>query len=282
MSDYKFHEPGEAPSKIANQHADAFVSGAFLGGGNTLDNVEAGLSQQMGSGHSKSTHSQTRAPQSSMCAQCSKPIVGQVFELQGKRLHLDCVPVLDQPCDECHRIILRPPYMTSPAGKHFHNECWEQRNKYRKSVERITTPMAKMTVEDPAAEEERRRIAAKLKEGKEECGACKKIISGMALQFDGRSYCATCLLCSKCKAPLLDRAFDSNRVCAQCQNLPSCAGCNGQLAAGAYVKATEGTVYHPECFNCELCSCNLRGKPFGMGYGNKGGKPRCGVCVNKK
>ena len=280
MSDDKFHEPGEAPSKVADSHANAFVSNSFLQQGNTLENVEAGLSQQVGSGRSQTSHSQTRAPQSSACAQCSKPIHGEVFELEGKRLHLDCVPVLDKPCDECHRIILRPPYMSSKE-QYFHNECWEQRNKYGRTVERITTPMAKMTVEDPKAEEERRRIAEKLSQGKEQCPKCRKTISGLAVQWNGESYCATCLLCSKCKSPLLDRAFDKDLVCAPCQQL-SCAACNAQLSAGAFVKAGEGLVYHPDCFQCELCSSKLRGKAFGFGFQNRGGNPRCGDCVNKK
>ena len=141
---FTFHEKGESASKVADSHANAFVSTAFLGEGNTLDNVEAGLSQQVGSGAHSSTRTQSVARE---CTQCRKKIVGvEAFEVEGKVYHGDCLPVLDKPCAECSKIILRPPYSSDGAGNYFHPDCAEQRRKYGRNIQTVKAPKMNMKV----------------------------------------------------------------------------------------------------------------------------------------
>ena len=282
MSNFKFHEPGESASKNADHAANAFLSDAFLAEGNTLDNVEAGLSQQVG-GSAKDTQQRGAgaggAKQS--CAGCGKHFLQEeVFELDGKRYHEECAMV-DKPCAECNRIILKPPFMRTPDGQFYHSLCWDAKKKYSSStIQTVVAPLAKMTVEDPAADEERRRLAAKINEGKEVCPACHKVVTGFSVRFEERSYHTVCLVCSKCRNALVDRSFvtvEGAPVCSQCHiGAAKCVGCLKPLGAGAFVTAGKHT-YHPDCFNCSMCKTNLRGKP----YGDVKGYPRCADCVRK-
>ena len=87
-----FNEPGKATA-VADKHANAFVSGMFLGEGNTHKNVEAGLKQGLPARSSGAT----QVSGGHSCDFCNKPFAGaEMFGFGDKRFHKECF-VLDKP-----------------------------------------------------------------------------------------------------------------------------------------------------------------------------------------
>ncbi len=156
-----------------------------------------------------------------------------------------------------------------------------------KTIESVVQPMQRLVVDKlaatsntAAANDERKRLAAKINEGKESCRGCNKVIKGASMDWHGFWH-VECLMCSRCRSTLVDRSFaegdDGQPVCAECRlGSAKCVACLKQLEAGAFVTAGKHT-YHPACFNCSLCHTNLRGQP----YADVNGRPRCGKCASK-
>lgn len=122
---------------------------------------------------SGSKTSSTSTSQGFSCDECRKPFDGQeMFQWGDKRIHKECVPILDKPCAECGKRILREAYVAE--GKSFlHQTC----AKKERRIETLVAPMAKMKVEKEHGqnEAERQRLASKINEGKVTCDMCKKV-----------------------------------------------------------------------------------------------------------
>ncbi len=275
-----FNDPDKA-TRAADKHANAFVSGMFLGEGNTHTNVEAGLKQ--GLPPARSSGPQVAGGYS--CDTCGKPFAGtEMFGFGDKRFHKECF-VLDKPCEECGKRILREEFVTADSKAFYHARCAPKGGSSSRAIESVVAPMARMTVEkrhDAEAEAERQRLAGKINEGKVFCPLCGKVIAGLCVTFQGTSYHTECMRCSgHCGALLADKVFsltDAGKpICADC-NLggAKCVGCLKPLTAGAFVTAGKHK-YHPDCFNCALCKANLRGKP----YADVKGQIRCANCLNR-
>lgn len=265
MSDFKFHDES-TPTKNADKHANAFLSGAFTNAadGKTLNAVEKGFAAQVGGGGGGKLQTFHQQP------------MQQQREQEGG--------VLEKRCEECGRMILSGPAMQS-GQSFFHKDCWER---HSKSVKTSVIAPPPSTVDRDSGrnrkeielENERKRLLAdKIGEGKIMCPACNKVIGGLSVQLEGRHYHTECLVCSQCRNPLVDRAVASvdPLVCSECHlGGAKCVGCLKPLTEGAYVKAGKHN-YHPNCFNCNVCKKNLRGQP----YAEVKGYPRCGQCVNR-
>ncbi len=88
--------------------------------------------------------------------------------------------MLDKPCCECNKRILREAFVVK-GKEYLHESCAKSDRK----IQSVVAPMAKMSIEKKASndEEERKRLAAKINEGKVPCALCFKVVSAMAVEF---------------------------------------------------------------------------------------------------
>ncbi len=292
---WTFNDPA-TPTRVADKVGNQYVSDRFLGEGNTHKNVEDGLRQ----GLPERADKVVRGGGGYSCDTCNKPFAGaEMFGFENKRFHKasrmgngwlcvlltiaqECF-VLDKPCGDCNKRILREEFVTADNNTFYHPKCAPKSG--ARSIESVVAPMAKMTMEkkpDAASEAERLRLAGKINEGKVSCPACHKVIGGMSVTFQGNSYHAECMRCSgHCGAMLADKVFsltdEGKPICADCHlGGAKCVGCLKPLTAGAFVTAGRHK-YHPDCFICKLCKTNLRGKP----YADVKGEVRCANCLNR-
>ena len=82
------------------------------------------------------------------------------------------------------------------------------------------------------------------------CSVCSETIEGTYYQLNDRIYCEQCS-----------------------QSKDSCSKCGSQID-GKAVKTT-GSVFHPQCFNCEVCDKSLNHKQFTLDSNNRVYCPEC-------
>jgi len=96
------------------------------------------------------------------------------------------------------------------------------------------------------------------------CSVCQDLISDGGLLISDQYYHLHCFTCTSCHQ-VLDGTYyttDQGFLCKQCylDTLAKCVHCH--LSIKDRIIRVKETQYHPDCFNCHLCACNLDGVPF--------------------
>ncbi|KJE92527.1 phospholipase C [Capsaspora owczarzaki ATCC 30864] len=111
------------------------------------------------------------------------------------------------------------------------------------------------------------------------CTKCNKAIDGDALDFQGKLYHPTCLVCAVCNTRLAGTIYakDDKLFCQSdyfktyCK---TCAKCHQYITSGGMLEAA-GEHYHSPCFSCEKCGVTFKdGDPFVV----ENGRPVCQAC----
>ncbi|XP_041483311.1 LIM and senescent cell antigen-like-containing domain protein 1 [Lytechinus variegatus] len=98
----------------------------------------------------------------------------------------------------------------------------------------------------------------------------------------GELWCEQCFVCAQCFRPFPDGVFfefDGRKYCEHDFNVlfaPCCGKCN-EFVIGRVIKALNNS-WHPQCFLCQLCNCELAD----TGFMKNRGRALCHPCHLKE
>jgi len=196
-------------------------------------------------------------------------------------------------CDHCSRELTDDG--CTAFGKVFHKECFRCHGCKKKLDGKFFS------------KDEKAFCGACYKAGQEQCCVCKTKITGDCVVNNNTYYHPHCMRCYVCDDPLrgsytffqnkpiCERDFkQAQTVCSVCsetiegtyyqlndriyceqcsQSKDNCSKCGSQID-GKAVKTT-GSVFHPQCFNCEVCDKSLNHKQFTLDSNNLVYCPEC-------
>lgn len=129
------------------------------------------------------------------------------------------------------------------------------------------------------------------------CDVCNKTLGNgqpIVELGDGSNYHQSCFVCAKCKKPFDKKSpyhvkvegqpyhtrcadVDKRAATTAIQNDKICAKCGKDITAGVRVVPDLGS-FHPKCFVCGNCNCELSGSYY---VHPKTKKPSCKPCIDK-
>ena len=205
------------------------------------------------------------------CSKCDANVSGKRFiEEFGDPICESCFSKTAIKCQKCKEPIGIGSKKTTHKGASWHQECFA----CKRCQEDLTSARFFVVKGDLFCEDCMEPIA--------QCHSCKQGIKPTVsyLRHKNQTWHAECFKCVVCQGWLVDGEFnelDDNLICHKCfisKVSKRCTICSKPVV----VKALQFSLstYHPECFNCSECSCNLATGTIKVK--EKLGKPVCIDC----
>jgi len=258
-----------------------------------LDDILSSLSSQMQDVKNLRPHER------GTCAQCGKPIVGDMVEAGGRKFHPEHMS-----CSSCYRPIGSGSYY-EPDGKIQCESCFKKTmSRCAKCNElihdRVVHAIGKtwhphhLACQVCNTNLEKRDFFVhdempycpddyNHKFGKS-CAKCDRKINDEVVTALHREYHVACFVCEHagCGTPLSGKPFydvEGQPYCERHHNTSTglvCAKCGQAIGGGKYAAALD-RKWHAECFTCAYCSRSLMGESFS----DNNGKYYCPECDAK-
>jgi hypothetical protein len=174
-------------------------------------------------------------PRCFVCAQCRKPLTGQMVTVQERYYHPGCLQ-----CKHCGQNLNGKQFVVNPSNKQVY--CPEHGRLDKSGTKGLT------------------------------CAGCKDPISGKepVINALNAQWHQMCFVCDNCREPLVGQACVANKGKPYCEGCyeqlfrTKCAACNEIIDGQVLELGSEGSAvsYHPGCFKCGTCSKPLKGSPF--------------------
>jgi len=174
-------------------------------------------------------------PRCFVCAQCRKPLTGQMVTAQERYYHPGCLQ-----CKHCGQNLNGKQFVVNPSNKQVY--CPEHGRLDKSGTKGLT------------------------------CAGCKDPISGKepVINALNAQWHQMCFVCDNCRETLVGQACVANKGKPYCEGCyeqlfrTKCSAC-GEIIDGQVLElGSEGSAvsYHPACFKCGTCSKPLKGSPF--------------------
>ena len=236
------------------------------------------------------------------CGACNKPITGSGVQALGKILHPQCLT-----CHKCFAVLAGESFVVRGANKDqaWCDDCVAREKTtaagsaklpsqagvapFRPSNSPASPPSAassstSSTTYAGLTPGQRSEFLSRRDEGKTYCGKCGDVMMGDGVTTgSGVAYHEHCFTCQACSKPILpDTPFAerSGKVyhptCAPgaVGGSTKCTGC-GQVLTGKFVRTSDQSPWHRECFVCTTCK-----KDLSAGYAMRSDKPYCSSCAS--
>jgi actin-binding LIM protein len=174
-------------------------------------------------------------PRCFVCAQCRKPLTGQMLTVQDRYYHPGCLQ-----CKHCGQSLNGKQFVVNPNNKQVY--CPEHGRLDKSGSSGL------------------------------KCNGCKDPISGKepVINALNAQWHQMCFVCDNCREPLVGQACVAQKGKPYCEGCyeqlfrTKCAACNTIIDGQVLELGPEGSQvsYHPGCFKCGTCSKPLKGSPF--------------------
>jgi len=174
-------------------------------------------------------------PRCFVCAQCRKPLTGQMLTVQDRYYHPGCLQ-----CKHCGQSLNGKQFVVNPNNKQVY--CPEHGRLDKGGSSGL------------------------------KCAGCKDPISGKepVVNALNAQWHQMCFVCDNCREPLVGQACVANKGKPYCEGCyeqlfrTKCAACNQVIDGQVLELGSEGAPvsYHPSCFKCGTCDKPLKGAPF--------------------